>query len=168
MTRELRVSSETGEHQDWSSNPELINVESGVVWNVRGSSMLRKCDKGVDPNELVLSLFEWIVKFVLNGSNMIYATHSDWLIEQWRDMLGWKEVGYQGLDRNACPRQWKGIMEHVEQRIRGLEMVKLSEMAIDPKIRNAVSLYGNEGVQWYRDFMARPDGAEHPPTAPWS
>jgi hypothetical protein len=107
MTRELRVSSETGERQDWSSNPELINVASGVVWNVRGSTMLRKCDKGVDPNELVLSLFEWIVKLVPNGCSMTYATHSDWLIEQWRDMLGWKEVGYQGLDRNACPRQWK-------------------------------------------------------------
>jgi hypothetical protein len=31
-----------------------------------------------------------------------YETHSDWLIQQWYDMIGWKECGYVGLDRNAC------------------------------------------------------------------
>jgi hypothetical protein len=116
----------------------------------------------------MLSLFEWAVKLVPDGCNMTYATHSDWLYEQWRDMMGWKEVGYQGLDQNACPLQWKGIMEHVEQRISWLTMVKLSEMDIDPKIRNAVSLHGYEGIQWYRDFMATPVGMEYPPAVPWS
>jgi hypothetical protein len=168
ITRELRASSETGEHQVWSSNQELINVASGVVWNVRGSTMLRKCDKGVEPNELMLSLFEGIVKLVPNGCNMTYATHSDWLYDQWCDMMGWKEVGYQGLDRNACPLQWKRIMEHVEQRIGNVTLVKSSEMVVDQKIRHAVSLYGDERVQWHRDFMATPDGAEYPPAVPWS
>jgi hypothetical protein len=77
-------------------------------------------------------------------------------------------VGYKGLDQNACPLQWKGIMEHVERRISNVTLVKLDEMDIDPKIRNAVSLYGNEGVQWYREFLATQDGAEYPPVAPWS
>jgi hypothetical protein len=83
-------------------------------------------------------------------------------------MMGWKSVGYQDLDRNACPLQWKGIMEQVEQRLCNVTLVRLSEMEIEPKIQQAVSLYGQEGVQWYREFLATPDGAEYPPVAPWS
>jgi hypothetical protein len=82
-------------------------------------------------------------------------------------MLGWQEVGYRGLDRKASP-QWKGIMEHVEQRIDKLAIVKSEEMDVDQKIRDAVALYGNEGIQWHRDAMATPDGAEYQPAAPWS
>jgi hypothetical protein len=168
MNLEYEVDSGTGERVDYRSNPELINVASGIVWNAQGSTMLRKCDKGADPNDLMLSLFEWAVKLVPAGCNMTYATHSDWLYEQWRDMMGWKEAGYQGLDQNPCPLQWKGIMQHVEQRISNVTVVKLDEMDIDPKIRNAATLYGNEGVTSYREFLATPDGAELPPTAPWS
>jgi hypothetical protein len=83
-------------------------------------------------------------------------------------MMGWKSVGYQGLDRNACPLQWKGIREHVEKRIPDVEMVKLRDSNIDPKIRNAVTLYAPEGVQWYRELIATPVGGEYPPVAPWS
>jgi hypothetical protein len=54
------------------------------------------------------------------------------------------------------------------RRVWTLTLVKLDEMDIDPKIRDAVSLYGNEGVQWYRDFMATPVGVDCPPEAPWS
>jgi hypothetical protein len=108
MNLEHGMDSDTGERVDYRSNPELINVASGVVWNTQGSTMLRKCDKGDDPNDLMLSLVEWAVKLVPDGCNMTYATHSDWLYEQWCDMMGWKEVGYQGLDQNACPLQWKG------------------------------------------------------------
>jgi hypothetical protein len=42
ITRELRVDLETGESQDWSSNPELVNIVSGVIWNAHGSTMLRR------------------------------------------------------------------------------------------------------------------------------
>jgi hypothetical protein len=59
-------------------------------------------------------------------------------------------------------------MKHVEQRICSVTLVKRSELEFDQKILHAVSLYGDEGVQWYRDFMATPDGAEYPPAAPWS
>jgi hypothetical protein len=99
---------------------------------------------------------------------MTYATRSDWSYDQWCDMMSWKQVGYQGLDRNACPLQWKGIMEHVEQRMGNVTLVKASEMVVDPKIYQAVSLYGDEGVQWYPDFMATPVGGDYPPVAPWS
>jgi hypothetical protein len=81
-----------------------------------------------------------------------YVTHSDWLYEQWSDMSGWKSIDYQGLDRGACPPQWKGIMRHVETRVDQVRMVKLSESDIEQRIRNAVILFAHEGVQWYKDF----------------
>jgi hypothetical protein len=62
-------------------------------------------------------------------------------------VLGWKSIDYQGLERNACSPQWKGIMKHVETRIDLVRMVKLSEWDIEPRIRNAVILFAHEGVQ---------------------
>jgi hypothetical protein len=59
-------------------------------------------------------------------------------------------------------------MEHLEGRERGLKMVKPREMNIDPKIRNAVTLYANEGIQWYRESLATPVDGEGPPEAPRS
>jgi hypothetical protein len=143
---ELGVDTDTGEQVDYRSNPELVNVASGVIWNAQGSTLLRRCDKGTHPNDLLPTLFEYTVKLVANGSAVVCATHSDWLYNQWADMMGWKSVNYEGLDRNACSLQWKGIMEHVEGRTRSFEMVKLSEMNIDPKIRDAVAQYGREGA----------------------
>jgi hypothetical protein len=83
-------------------------------------------------------------------------------------MSGWKAVGYQGLDRNACPPQWKGIMGYVETRVYEVRMVKLSESDIEPRIRNAVILFAHEGIQWYREFLETPVGGDYPPAAPWS
>jgi hypothetical protein len=166
ITLELKADSETGETQDWSSNPELINVASGVLWNSHGSTMLRRCDRGADPNELSLNLFQAIVKLVPDGCNVTYATCSDWLFDQWSDMMAWREIGYQGLDRDACPSQWKGIMEHVEQRIGVVTLVKFSDIIVDQKMHQAVSLHGEEGVQWYRELLATPLGNEYPPEAP--
>jgi hypothetical protein len=166
VMRELGTDSETGEATDSSSDPELISVASGVLWNRHASTLLRRCDKGTDPNVLSLRLFEAIVKIVPNGCNVTYATCSDWLFDQWRDMMAWKEIGYKGLDRNACMFQWKGIMEHVEQRIGVVTLVKISEMEIDPKMYQAVSMYAEEGIHWYHEYMATPVGAEYPPAAP--
>jgi hypothetical protein len=42
-------------------------------------------------------------------------------------MMAWREIGYKGLDRSACPFQWKGIMEHVEKRIGAVTMVTPGE-----------------------------------------
>jgi hypothetical protein len=81
-------------------------------------------------------------------------------------MMAWREVGYKGLDRNACPFQWKGIMEHVEQRIGVVTMVKIQDIVIDQKMYQAVSMYGEEGIHWFRDWMATPVGGAYPPSAP--
>jgi hypothetical protein len=79
---ELGVDADTREQVDYRSNPELMNVASGVVWNAQGSTLLRRCDRGGDPNDLLLSLFEHAVKLVPNDYAMVYATHSDWSYEQ--------------------------------------------------------------------------------------
>jgi hypothetical protein len=167
-TMELQADESTGERIDASVNPELINVASAVIWNARGSTLAWKCDRGQDCNDLVLSLFGEVLKLVPDGGSLTYVTHSDWLYEQWTDMMGWKSVGYQRLDRNMCAFQWKGIMDHVEERLNEVNMVKSSESDIEEKIRNAASLYGLEGVQWCREFLATPVGGGYPPTAPWS
>jgi hypothetical protein len=165
---EQAIDPSTGERIDSSVNPELINVAAVVVWNARGSTMSRRCDRGGDHNDLLLTLFEDALKLVPDNRSLTYVTHSDWLFEQWSDMLGCKSVDYQGLDRGACPPQWKGIMKHVETRLNQVRMVKLSEPDIEPRIKNAVVLFAYEGVQWYKDFLATPVGGDYPPAAPWS
>jgi hypothetical protein len=57
-------------------------------------------------------------------------------------------------------------MEHVEQRLGAVTMVRFNDIIIDQKIHQAGSLYGAEGVQWYRDFLATPVGVDYPPVAP--
>jgi hypothetical protein len=166
IAREIQENSETGVTIDWNSNPEMINVASGVLWNKHGSTLLRRCVRGIDPNALSLNLFEAIVKIVPNGCNVTYATCSDWLFDQWSDMMAWRGIGSKGLDRDACPFQWKGIMEHVEQRIGVVTMVRISEIEIDQKLHQVVSMYGEEGIHWYHEFLATPVGAEYPPAAP--
>jgi hypothetical protein len=158
----------TGEQIDSSVNPELINVAAGVVWNARGSMMSRRCDRGADHNDLLLTLFEDALKLVPDNRPWTYVTRSDWLFGQWNDMLGWKSIDYQGLDRSVCSPQWKGIMKHVETRVDQVRMVKLNESDIEPRIRNAVVLFAHEGIPWYKDFLATPVGGDYPPAAPWS
>jgi hypothetical protein len=74
-------------------------------------------------------------------------------------MMAWREIGYKGLDRDACPFQWKGIMKHVEQRIGVVTMVKFSDIMVDQKMHQAVSMYGDEGVPCYREVLATRWGA---------
>jgi hypothetical protein len=163
VVMEQSIDPDTGEQVDSSVNPELIKVAAVVVWNARGSTMSRRCDRDSDRNDLLLTLFEDALKLVPDNRSLTYVTHSDWLFEQWSDMLGWQSVGYQGLDRKACPPQWKGIMNHVETRVDQVRMVKLSESDIEPKIRNAVALFTHEGVNWYREFLATPVGGDYRP-----
>jgi hypothetical protein len=113
-------------------------------------------------------LFGEVLKLVPDNRSLTYVTDSDWLSEQWTDMLAWQSIGYQGLDRGACPFQWKGIMEHVETRVEKATMVKSGDSDVTQRIRNAVSLYGIEGVGWYREFLATPVEGDYPPTAPFS
>jgi hypothetical protein len=139
---QLRADESTGEIVDASMDPELINVASAVVWNSHGATMVRKCDRGQDLNDLVLSLFREVLKLVPDSRSLTYVTGSEWLCGQWSDMLAWQAVGYQGLDRGACPYQWKGIMEHVETRLEKVTMVRSGDSEIAEKIRNAATMYG--------------------------
>jgi hypothetical protein len=63
-TMQLREDENTGEIIDASIDPELVKVASAVVWNTHGATMLRKCDRGQDLNDLVLSLFREVLKLV--------------------------------------------------------------------------------------------------------
>jgi hypothetical protein len=130
--------------------------------------MLRKCDRGQDLNDLVLSLFREVFKLVPDSWSLTYVTSSEWLIEQWTDMLAWKSVGYQGLDRGACPYHWKGIMEHVETRLENVTLVRSGDSDIAERIRNAAILHGHEEVDWYREILATPVEGDYPSTAPLS
>jgi hypothetical protein len=81
-------------------------------------------------------------------------------------MLEWQSIGYKGLDREACPYQWKGIMEHVETRLSKVTLMRLGDTPVTEGIRNAVMKFGEEGVDWYKRFLETLDGAEYPPVAP--
>jgi hypothetical protein len=100
---ELGRNSETGEQTDPSTDPELIYMAAGIIWNEQCSTLIKRGSKGGDSNELLLSHFEYAVKLVTNGCGMKYGTHSDWLLEQWTQMMEWKSLNDQGLDRDACP-----------------------------------------------------------------
>jgi hypothetical protein len=163
---QLREDGDTGTIIDASVDPELINVASAVIWNPHGATMLRKCDRGQDLNDLILSLFKEVLNLTPDSRSLTYVTTSEWLVEQWTDMLAWKSIGYQGLDRDACAYQWKGIMENMETRLANVTLVRSEESGITERIRNAAVKYGLEGVDWYRGFLETPDGAEYPPVAP--
>jgi hypothetical protein len=136
----------TGEQTDPSTDPDLIHMASCVIWNEQGKTMIRKGAKGVDPNELLLIQFETAVKLIQKDCAMHYLTHSDWLLDQWNQMMEWKSLNYQGLDRDACPYQWKGIIGYLEGRTRGLEMAKMETMGIDQAILKAATMYAHEGI----------------------
>jgi hypothetical protein len=157
----------TGEPPDPSTDPDLIHMASGVIWNEQGATLIRKGAKGVDPNELLLSQFEMAVKLSPNDCAMHYGTHSDWLLDQWTQMMEWKSLHYQGLDRSACPYQWKGIMGVLKGLTRGLEMMKLETMVVDQAIVKAAVLYAQEGILWLREDIATPVDAVRRPEAPW-
>jgi hypothetical protein len=87
---------------------------------------------------------------------MQYMSHSDWLVEQRSQMMQWKSVGYEGLDRDACQPQWKEIMGSPEGRTRGVVMVKLSECQVNPSILEALTLYGQEAIPRIQEDLALP------------
>jgi ribonuclease HI len=77
VVMETGIDASTGEEIDSSVNPELINVVAVVVWNARGSTMSRRCDRGADHNDLLLTLFEDALKLVPDNRSLTYVTHSD-------------------------------------------------------------------------------------------
>jgi hypothetical protein len=95
---------------------------------------------------------------------MQYETFSEFLVEQWEDMLGWKKVGYQGLDYDACPPQWKTIMGSVEGRTNGIGMFKSTD---DTQMHEAARMYAMEGIVMIEEGLALPVDAYRRPEAPW-
>jgi hypothetical protein len=83
-------------------------------------------------------------------------------------MMEWQSIGYQGLDRKACPYQWREIMEHVETRVSKVTLISTGEMPVREDVRKAVQKFGEEGTDWFKRFMETPDVAEYPPVAPIS
>jgi hypothetical protein len=79
---QLRRDEETGTVIDARIDPELINVAAAVVWNEHGATMLRKCDRGQDINDLTLSLFKEVLSYTPDGRCLTYVTTSEWLIGQ--------------------------------------------------------------------------------------
>jgi ribonuclease HI len=149
-----------------SVSPELTNVVAMGVWNESGTTMIRRCGRDVDINDLSLTVFKDALSITPNECELTFATNSDWLLNQWADMLGWQSVGYEGLDRKACPHQWREIMEHVETRLSKATLISTRDSPVREDLWNAVKKYGAEGIEWYKGFLETPDGAEYPPVAP--
>jgi hypothetical protein len=98
---------------------------------------------------------------------MQYMSHSNWLVEQWTEMMQWKSVGYEGLDRDACPPEWKETMGGLEGRTRGVMMLKLRECQVNPSIVEALRLDRQEAIPRLQEDLALPVDAYHRPEAPW-
>jgi hypothetical protein len=149
-----------------SISPDLANVVAIGIWNDSGSTMVRRCGKDIDINDLSLTAFKDALSVTPNECELTYATSSEWLLQQWADMLGWQSVGYEGLDRKACPYQWREIMDHVETRLSKVTLISTGEIPVREDIRHAVKTFGEEGTDWLKRLMETPVGAEYPPAAP--
>jgi ribonuclease HI len=149
-----------------SISPNLTNVVVAGVWTESGSTMIRRCGRDIDINELSLAAFKDILSVTPDACELRYVTCSDWLLSQWADMIAWKEADYDGLDRKECPHYWEDIMGHAETRLSKVTMIHSNVEAVWPEFKEAVRKYGIEGLEWYRRYMETPDGAEYPPVAP--
>jgi hypothetical protein len=130
-----------------SVDPDLTNCVAGGVWNESGSTMVRRCGRDVDINELSLATFKDVLSVTPDACELTYVTCSDWLLGQWLDMLAWKEANYEGLDRKACPYYWQDIMGHAETRLSKVTMMSLSDNPVWGEFRDAVAKYGLEGIE---------------------
>jgi hypothetical protein len=149
-------------------SPDLTNVVAAGVWNEYGTTMFRRCGRDVDMNELSLAAFREILVATPDACELTYMTHSSWLHEQWLEMLAWKSVDYQGLDRKACPHYWQDIMEHAETRLSKVTMMNASNTQVREDLQSALQKFAMEGIEWHQRYMETPVGlgAEPPPVAP--
>jgi hypothetical protein len=95
---------------------------------------------------------------------MQYDTFSEFLVEQWEDMMAWKRVGYQALDYDACPHQWKTIMRSIEERTGGIGIFKCRD---DTQLHEAARMYAMEGIDRIEEDLALPIDEYRRPEAPW-
>jgi hypothetical protein len=108
------------------------------------------------------------ISLVLEGKDMRYDTHSDWLVEQWNDMMGWKSRGYQGLDRNTCMPQWSRIMRMIEEENWQVCVVNIDESSTISAVLEAAQPYATEGLQRLQEDRMTMVDSYRQPEAPWS
>jgi hypothetical protein len=99
---------------------------------------------------------------------MRYETRSQALAQEWDQMMQWKAVGYQGLDRDAWSGQSADIMKNLEGRTQVVAIKHVEDGAIISEISEALQLYLQEPAQWLQDDMTLPVDAYRRPEAPWS
>jgi ribonuclease HI len=75
-----------------SVDPNLANVAAIAIWNETGTTMLRKCARDHDINDLALALLKDALSIVPDRCELTYATSSDWLLGQWNDMVQWQSI----------------------------------------------------------------------------
>jgi hypothetical protein len=65
--------------------------------------------------------------------------------------MQWKQAGYQGLDRDACPNQWAGIMGSSEGRTAGIEVRKLDyTTSSEIRVLAKVEVFEEGSYEWKR------------------
>jgi hypothetical protein len=149
-------------------DPNLFTVVAACVWNSQYGTLIKSGNEGESADSAILQLFSQAVSLIPQGKDMRYDTHSDWLVEQWNDMLTWKGRGYQGLDRDACMPKWSEIMRLIEEENRLVGMVKIDESSTATVTLEAAQLYGTEGLQRVQeDRVTMVDGYRQP-EAPWA
>jgi hypothetical protein len=140
----------------------------GCIWNSQYITVVKRGTKGGDPDSSILDRLEWAVKLIPDGKAMRYETKSDWLVEQWNDMMAWKARGYQGLDRDACMPQWANIVREVEERARGMDIAKLDPVRTASGFMEAAWMYGEEAIPRLEEDLVLPVDVYRRPEAPWS
>jgi hypothetical protein len=130
--------------------------------------MIKRGAKGGDPYETSLNLFEWATKLVPNGKSMQYETRSATLAHEWDQMIQWKVVNYQGLDRDACPQQLAGIMKNLERGTQLVAIKYVEDGMIVSEISEALQMYAQEAARLYEEDLTLPVDAFRQPDAPWS
>jgi hypothetical protein len=124
---QTRTDPVTGSEISPEEDPSLFTVVTGCVWNSQFATLVKYGNEGESSDSAILKLFEIALSLVPEGIDMKYDTHSDLLVEQWHDMMGWKASGYQGLDQNPSVPQWSGVMRMIEEENRQVCVVKLDE-----------------------------------------
>jgi hypothetical protein len=90
------------------------------------------------------------------------------LVEQWLDMMGWKERGYVGLDRDACMPQSAELLRYIDEGPRRVHMVTIDESREDSTMLEAAQLYAIEELQRLEEDRETIVDGFRQPEVPWS
>jgi hypothetical protein len=71
---------DTGEELNPDSDPALIGIVTGVVWNGQHAALTKVGRKGLNSGSAMLEHFERVFECCPEGHHVIYETRSDWLL----------------------------------------------------------------------------------------